>query len=137
MRRAMRWMAVWLMVLSPLCVVRAQEPATATTAEPSPPNPALPPDLTPRESPDAASTTAPAAGAPEAQIPPEKQFYNPALAERLNSTAGVLLRSQAPSTALWKYAAGLIEAATRLAPDEPRYWRNLIEALGHTGEREA
>ena len=47
-----------------------------------------------------------------------------------------LLRSQPPSPAIWRYAAALIESATRLAPDEPRFTRFLIEAAGRGGDNE-
>ena len=61
---------------------------------------------------------------------------NPALAERLTSMATGLLRSQPPSNALWRYTTSLLQAATRLAPDEPRYPRLLIEAAGRAGDEE-
>ncbi|HYO07769.1 MAG TPA: hypothetical protein VER17_02250, partial [Tepidisphaeraceae bacterium] len=69
----------------------------------------------------------PAASQPT--VPP-----NPALAERLTSMATSLLRSQELSPALWQYCQALIHGAVRLAPDEPRFSRFLVEAAIRTGD---
>src|SRR4029079_11358516 len=72
-----------------------------------------------------------------AEAPPSvPDPINPALAERLTSMATGLLRSLPPSNAVWRYTQSLLQAATRLAPDEPRYQRLLIEAASRAGDEE-
>jgi tetratricopeptide (TPR) repeat protein len=125
------------------------EPSTPTASEPATPAapaaPEMPAAPAAPSAPDAAPAPAPAAQAPADQVaaaapapaPAVAQPVNPALAERLTSMASGLLRSQPPSGAIWRYATALLEAAIRLAPDEPRYQRFLIEAATRAGDTEA
>jgi hypothetical protein len=61
-------------------------------------------------------------------------MINPALAERLCSMAQGVLRSQALEPATWQYAEALLQGATRLAPQEPRFARFLKEAATRAGD---
>lgn len=119
-------------------------PATApgdlapTTAEVAPAT--APSDVTdPAPAPAPAVTAAPIAPTPVATTgpaAPEEQLLNPALAERLVSMAAGLLRYQKQTPAIWEYVTALLEGATRLSPDDPRYARFLIEAATRSGDTE-
>ena len=85
------------------------------------------------EAPTTMASTQPAVAQSQPAVPDPQ---NGALAERLTSMATGLLRSQPPSNAIWRYTQALLEAATRLAPDEPRYQRLLVEAAGRAGDEE-
>lgn len=62
---------------------------------------------------------------------------NTALAERMVTMAAGLLRSQDASTLpIWQYTSALLEAACRLAPNEPRFAQFFVEASNHTGDNE-
>jgi len=59
---------------------------------------------------------------------------NPALAERLATAAQETLRAQDAGEPSWRASAALLRAATRLAPQEPRFARLLSEAVARIGE---
>src|SRR2546423_12001840 len=50
--------------------------------------------------------------------------------------ATVLLKGQNLTPAIWQYAEALLQAAVRLAPDEPRFARFLVEAATRAGDGE-
>jgi tetratricopeptide (TPR) repeat protein len=119
-------------IVTPLMPEQMPEEQGAPSIEPEPTTTASTGPATTQavaEAPPAAPAVAPA-------VVPVEQYQNPALAERLTSMATGLLRSQPPSNAVWRYAASLLQAATRLAPNEPRYSRFLIEAAGRAGDEE-
>jgi hypothetical protein len=116
--------------------------ATTTPAPASAPSSAL--RTSPASAPAAPATAAPAdlaaAGAanPPAAAPAEEnEVKNQALAERLTTMAGGLVRSQNLTPAVWRYANGLLEAAVRLAPDDPRYASLWVESTTHLGDPDA
>jgi tetratricopeptide (TPR) repeat protein len=80
-----------------------------------------------------AATTAPTTAA----AVPTTLPANPALAERIVSIAGGLLRAPSITPGMWRYASGLLEAAARLAPAEIRYLRLLSEAASRSGDSQA
>jgi tetratricopeptide (TPR) repeat protein len=108
----------------------AEAPATAPAAITEPV--VVVPTTGPAPAPAASQPAGPAVAAKPAEADP----VNPALAERLTSMATGLLRSQQPSNAVWRYATALLQASVRLAPNEPRYQRFLIEAAGNAGDKE-
>jgi tetratricopeptide (TPR) repeat protein len=70
---------------------------------------------------------APAAPAtPQAEA--DKPYVEPALAERLYEMAQGLLRQENIPEPVWRQAAGLLAAASRLSPGDPRFPRLLVEA---------
>jgi tetratricopeptide (TPR) repeat protein len=80
------------------------------------------------------ATSAPAVAASQPAVPEAPQTPNSALAERLTETASVLLRTHHDTPAIWQYGIALLKSAMRLAPDEPRYARFLIEAAQRSGD---
>ena len=115
----------------------APEVKPETPAEPMPEAPAAPVAESPATAPATTEPVAAQPGQPAAPQPPaEADPVNPALAERLTSMATGLLRSQPPSNAVWRYATSLLQAANRLAPEEPRFARFLIEAAGRAGDQD-
>lgn len=66
----------------------------------------------------------------ESDFPPVAPVApNAALADRFAETAQDVLRRDVVTDASWRMARSLLEAARRLDPDQPRYARDLIEAL--------
>lgn len=124
MRQRIRRTVLWTVLLSgalsaSVCgaqVFRAESAASAAAASPEP-EPA---------------TVAPLPTAPAAAT--QAVIVNPALAERIASMGTAILRNPQLTQQSWQYAAALIEAATRLAPDEPRYARYLVEAATRAGD---
>src|SRR5262249_12644528 len=62
---------------------------------------------------------------------------NEALAERVATMATGILRSQENTLPIWQYSAALLEAATRLDPNESRYAQFLVEACQHCDDPDA
>jgi tetratricopeptide (TPR) repeat protein len=117
----------------------------AAVAQPEPaPDPLADAGEAPTTAPDAATTapdasTAPAADtradAPEEPAAPHTP-PNVAVAEHLAEQSRDILRMEVVAPASWRASQALLEAATRLAPGEPRLARLLVEASLHTGDVE-
>ena len=96
-------------------------PATAPTTEAS-------------TQPGIEATTQPTTEAPTQPATQPVEATNAALAERLASIATVLLRTQNLNTPIWQYSEALLQAACKLAPNEPRFASYLMEAASHAGD---
>lgn len=115
-----------------VAMARGQEaqPADAP-AEAAPPAGAPTPDA---PAPDAAEP----APAPEMQPDSTAKFeyIEPVLAERLYELAQGRLREANVTEPMWRQAAALLQAASRIAPKDPRFPRLLIEARLKVADRE-
>jgi tetratricopeptide (TPR) repeat protein len=110
-----------------------QQPAPQPEAQQQPasqqPGSKQPPSTKP------APATQPSAGI-DAAAEPHASFMEPMLAERLAEVAQYRLRERVVTEPMWRQAAALLEAATRISPAEPRFHRLLIEARLKMGDND-
>ena len=101
----------------------ASEPADGAPAQGTP-------DGTPATGPATAPATAPASQ----PAPLDEKYLNPVLAERLYEMAQSKLREAAVTEPMWRQAAALLQAASRVSPKDPRFPRLLAEARLKVGD---
>jgi tetratricopeptide (TPR) repeat protein len=115
-------------VLAGLSISLAALAASARQQDP----PAQPERQQPPQDQPPAQEQAPAEPAPAAPATPQaeadKPYVEPALAERLYELAQGLLRQENIPEPVWRQAAALLSAASRLSPNDPRFPRLLVEA---------
>jgi tetratricopeptide (TPR) repeat protein len=105
---------------------RQQDPPAAQPPEQQSNGQAPAQDQPPAQGQAPAEPGQPAPATPQAEA--DKPYVEPALAERLYEMAQGLLRQENIPEPVWRQAAGLLAAASRLSPNDPRFPRLLVEA---------
>ena len=108
------------------------QPAEAAPADAPAPTEPAPPEVPPAE-------PAPTGPAPETQpdaSSPQNEYVEPIIAERLFEVAQARLREANVTEPMWRQAAALLQAASKMNPRDPRFPRLLIEARLKVGDRD-